>query len=211
MRIGKYFTTIVAIGIGSILLSSCTKRDHYNTQPTGYQNVFDEEFNNDALGWSYTNSSDSSYADVASGTYEIVDYSTKRSHSETVSTGANFNYDFQIQTSIQSNNEMALIFGASNFDNGYSFFIDNNGYYAVYYEGSSSTGFSTLIDWTATSAIKTNGFNNLEIDQVGNLWIGYINNTQVFKIKAYGLNGSQCGFMAMPGTTGYADYLTVKW
>jgi len=79
MRIGKYFTTVIAIGIGSILLSSCTKRDHYNTQPTGYQNVFDEEFNNDALGWSYTNSSDSSYADVASGTYEIVDYSTKRS------------------------------------------------------------------------------------------------------------------------------------
>jgi len=211
MRTKKYIVAVLALGVSSLLFSSCTKRDHYQTRPTGYQNVFDEEFNNDALGWSFTNSSDSSYADVASGTYEIVNYSKLRSHNETVGTGANFNYDFQVQTSIQSNNEMALIFGASNSDVGYSFFIDNSGYYALYYEGSNTIGFSTIIDWTASSAIRINGFNNLEIDQTGNLWVGYINNTQVFKIKAYGVNGSQCGFMAMPGTTGYADYLTVKW
>lgn len=211
MRTKKYIATIAIIGIGSLLLGSCTKRGHYDTQPVGYQNYFDEEFSNDQLNWSFTNSADSSYADVASGTYEIVNYSTQRSHTETVQTGANFNYDFQVQTSIQSNNEMALIFGASNTDNGYSFFIDNSGYYALYYEGSNTIAFSTIIDWTQSSAIRVNGFNKLEIDQVGNTWIGYINNTQVFKIKAYGTNGSQCGFMAMPGTTGYADYLTVKW
>ncbi len=194
----------------SSFLSSCVRKDYYTATPVPtYQNVYDEEFEADRAGWNFTDSYDSAYADVQGGTYEVVDYSWTRSHNASVATHANFNYDFQIQTRIQSNNQMALIFGASNNNLGYSFFIDNTGYFAVYYEGNGYP--TTILNWQSSSAISINSWNNLEIDQQGNYWIGYINNVQVFKVQSYQTSGSQCGFMVMPNTTGYADYLTVHW
>lgn len=213
MKTKNYILSACALLLGSGLLTSCVQKNYYNTQPNypAYQYTFDEEFDNNNLGWAFTDSYDSAYADVQGGTYEVVDYSAIRSHTATLPTGANFNYDFQVQARIQSNYEMGLVFGASDYDYGYSFFIDQSGYFAVYKEGSPSAYASTIINWQASPAIKTSGWNDLELDQVGNYWVGYINGVQVFKIQAYQASGSQCGFMVMPGTTGYADYLTVKW
>ena len=133
---------------------------------------------------------------LAGGTHEAV-----------VTTSANFNRDFLIQTRIKSNYAMALIFGASGSSYGYSFFIDEAGYFAVYKEGYHP---EVILDWQRSSAINS-GFNDVEIEQINDYWYGYINGVKVFQTPARVLSGSKTGFMVLANTTGYADYLTVKW
>jgi len=207
---------LIAIGlIAATSLTSCLVKADYTTAPAynnnTYYNVYDEEFNTDDPGWSFTDSRDSAYGDVAQGTYELVNYSRTRGQLVAVNTGANMQYDFSVQTKMQSNNTMAMVFGASSADNGYALYIDNQGYFALYNEGSAYYAPNTVIDWTFNNTIIKGGWNNVQIVQYGNYWIGYINGTQVFKIPSQVLYGSQCGFKVLPGTTGYADYLEVKW
>lgn len=188
--------------------------DDYNppAQHNGYRYVFNEDFNNDRFGWTFDDPYDSAYAFVTQdGLYKFVDYSYNGGyHSAVVPTGANMNNNFLVQARIKSDYAMAVIFGASNSSYGYSFFIDNAGYFAVYKEGSPDTPIQTLVNWQGSGAIR-NGWNDVEVEQVGNYWYGYINNVQVFEIPAHYVSGSSCGFMVMANTTGYADYLTVKW
>jgi hypothetical protein len=54
-----------------------------------------------------------------------------------------------------------------------------------------------------------NGWNTIEIEQIGNRWKGYINGSQMFSIPAHTLAGNKFGFKVLPGTIGYADYLKV--
>jgi hypothetical protein len=216
MKAIKYTSAVLLLVLGTMGFSSCIyKEDNtYNpqpTQPVGYQYVFNEEFDNDARGWTFDDPYDSAYAFVSNSLYKFVDYSYNGgTHTAVVPTGANTNYDFLAQTRMKSNYAMALIFGASNSDYGYSLFIDEQGYFALYDEGNSNSNIETIIDWTSSSAISS-GWNDVEIEQVGDRWYGYVNNVKIFETPARYLSGNQFGFMVLAGTTGYADYLTVKY
>jgi hypothetical protein len=118
--------------------------------------------------------------------------------------------DFDIQTRFRSNNAMAMVFGVSPSDYGYSFFIDDRGYFALYDEGTSSIKPQAILDWSQSSAVRS-GWNDVELEQVGNAWVGYINGAQVFQLPARTLYGTQVGFMTLANTSGDADYLDIKW
>src|SRR5206468_47440 len=105
---------------------------------------------------------------------------------------------------------MGLVFGVSNNDYGYSFFIDDKGYFAIYKEGNSTTPAKAILDWQYSSAIRT-GWNDIELEQTGNYWTGYANGTKLFEIPAQYLAGSKIGYIVLAGTSGQADYLTVQW
>jgi hypothetical protein len=212
MKTRTYLKPLLFILVAAFSLTGCIIHDddYYNTQPdpVGYYNQFNEDFNNDVRGWSFDDPLDSAYALVTNGTYKFVDYSYTGGYNiAAVTTGARTDRNFLVQTRMSSNYAMALIFGASNNDYGYSFFIDEQGYFAVYKEGFPA---QTVIDWTFNSAIRAD-WNDVELEQVGNYWYGYVNGVKVFQTQAQNIYGSQFGFMVYPGTTGYADYLTVKW
>ncbi len=67
------------------------------------------------------------------------------------------------------------------------------------------------MDWQASEAIYRDGWNEVEFEQTGNYWMGYINGVKVFEIPAKSINGNKIGYIVLAGTTGYADYLTVQW
>lgn len=207
----QYIGLILA---GVVFLSSCVKNEYYNTTPTtpvGYQNIFDDNFDYDAHNWSFNDLSNDAYVKVVNGQLKYV-YNPVNDGTNTVavSTGLNANRNFLIQTRIQSNYAMGLVFGVSNNDYGYSLFLDDQGYFALYKEGNANTPVKTMIDWQYNSAI-VNGWNNIEFEQDGDYWIGYVNGTKLFEIAAQNLYGSKVGYIVMAGTTGYADYLTVQW
>lgn len=215
MKSTPYISIIALVFIAALAFTGCIyKSDNYNPPPqnNSYTNIFNEDFYNDNLGWTFDDPADSAFAFVTQdGLYKFVDYSYKGGyHTAVVPTGFYANQNFLVQARMRSNNAMGLIFGASNNDYGYSIFIDDSGYFAVYKEGSANTPIATIIDWQSTNAIHA-GWNDVEIEQVGNTWYGYINNTQVFQTPAQYIVGSRCGFMVLANTTGYADYLTVKW
>jgi hypothetical protein len=212
MRRIKYTSAFLLIALFSLAFTGCiyNDNDYYepDPQPVGYQHTFNEEFNNDNKGWAFDDQTDSAYALVTNGVYKFVDYSkTGGTHIAAVPTGANINKNWIAQTRLKSDYAMALIFGASNNSFGYSFFIDESGYFAVYKEGSPA---EAIINWQHSSVIN-NTWNDIEVEQVGDYWYFYINDTKVAQTPARVLSGSQFGFMVLPGTTGSAEYLTVKW
>ncbi len=207
---------LIISGLAAVtLFSSCVKNEYYNTNPnnntTGYQYVFDDNFDYDAHNWSFSDPTHAAYVSIADGKL-MYEYLPKESGTNTVAvnTGADLSRNFLIQTRIRSDYEMGLVFGVSNNDYGYSFFVDDQGYFAIYKEGSANTSVKTIIDWQKSSAIQP-GWNDVELEQKGNYWVGYINGTKVFEIEAQYISGSKIGFITMAGTTGYADYLTVQW
>jgi len=215
----KIYTKIIKpLIFGSVLslsLSSCFTSDYYeptpDPTPIGYQKIFNDEFNRDNYGWGFNDYYSDAYGEVYNGMYSLSYYGPSgNSYSSTIPVNFNSNRDFLIQTGISSNYAMALNFGASSKDYGYSFFIDADGYFAVYDEGTANIAPRTLIDWKASNAIDYD-WNDIEIEQIGNRWYGYINGMQVFELPAYQLYGSDVGFLILGGTEGYADYLTVKW
>lgn len=210
----KKIGLILFAGIATIF-TSCVKNEYYDTEPnqtpSGYQYQFDDNFDYDTHNWSFSDPAHSAYASVSNGMLKYSYLPTDNgTNTVAVATGADVRRDFLVQTRIKSDYEMGLAFGVSNSDYGYSFFIDDQGYFAVYKEGSANTAVKTIIDWQQTSAIQQ-GWNDVELEQVGNYWRGYINGTKVFEIEAQYLGGSKFGFIEMAGTTGYADYLTVQW
>ncbi|RYY14823.1 MAG: hypothetical protein EOO04_29625 [Chitinophagaceae bacterium] len=209
----KFALPLILILIASFSFTGCIiQDDNYNQQPgngsTGYYYLFNEDFNADNRGWSFDDPIDSAYALVTNGAYKFVDYSYAGGYNlAVVPTGAVTHRNFLVQTRLKSNYAMALIFGASNNDFGYSLYLDEQGYFAVYKEGYPS---QTIIDWQYNSAI-TAGWNDVELEQIDGYWYGYVNNVKIFQTPARSLSGNQFGFMVLPGTTGYADFLTVKW
>jgi hypothetical protein len=212
----KQVTGIAILLSVSALLSSCTKNEYYTTtpstkQPVGYQNIFDDNFDYDAHNWSFSDPGNRAYVDIAQGTlkYSYLP-SGDGTNTVAVNTGLNPNRDFLIQTKMQSNYQMALVFGVSNSEYGYSFFIDDKGYFAVYSEGNANIPVKTILDWQYNAAIVS-GWNSVEIEQHNGYWTGYVNGKKLFEIAAQSLYGTKVGYEVMAGTTGYADYLTVQW
>jgi hypothetical protein len=207
--------TLLMITAGSVLFTSCIKNEYHNVTPepvpVGYQYSFNDEFNNNVNNWEFTDPANEAYVDIINGTlkytYLPVDPGT---NTVAIATGANVKRDFLVQTRIRSDNAMGLVFGVSNKDYGYSFFIDGQGSFAVFKEGDANTPVKTIIDWTYSSTIQVN-WNDIELEQIGGYWIGYINGTKVFEIESQYLSGSKFGYIVLDGTTAYADYLTVQW
>jgi hypothetical protein len=217
MKSTRFIPILSVILLAAFVFAGCSRRDdYYDPQPpppVGYQYQFTEEFDNDTRGWAFDDPTDSAYALVTNNEYKFVDYSfTGGLHTAVVPTTADVDGNFLVQTKLESNYAMALIFGASNSDFGFSFFVDNGlQQFAIYNEGGNSQSFQTLQDWTQNNVIKTTGYNEVEIEQKGNKWYFYINGTQVASMNAKYLPGDQFGFMVLANTTGYADYLRVKW
>lgn len=211
----KIVQILTGIAAGSLLFTSCIKNEYHNVTPepapVGYQYSFNDDFNNDINNWEFSDGANAAYVNIMNGNLKYT-YLPANTGTNTVAvaTGANVKRDFLVQTKLKSDNAMGLVFGVSNKDYGYSFFIDGQGSFAVYKEGSAGTPVKTIIDWTYTDAIQVN-WNDVELEQVGDYWTGYINGTKVFEIQSQYLSGSKFGFIVLDGTTGYADYLTVQW
>lgn len=201
----------------SLLMTSCVKNEYYTTEPeqppvVQYNNVFDDNFDNNINNWAFSDPNNAAYVSIANSwlkyTYLPINEGT---NTVAVNTGAKLHRNFLIQTRIKSDYAMGLTFGVSNSNYGYSFFIDNQGYFSLYKEGTAQDGVQTIIDWQASDAIYPNGWNDVEFEQVGNYWIGYVNGVKLFEVPSQYLAGSKIGYIVLDGTTGYADYLTVQW
>lgn len=197
------------------LLASCRKSTYYEPTPTpppvGYQYSFNDDFNYDAHNWSFSDPDNEAYVNISGGKLNYY-YNPVNDGTNTVAinTGVNIRKDFLIQTRISSDNAMGLVFGVSNSDYGYSFFIDDQGYFAIYKEGDADHAAKTIMDWQYNAAIQT-GWNDIELEQVGDYWLGYANGVKLFEIPAQYMAGSKIGFIVLAGTNGKADYLTVQW
>jgi hypothetical protein len=211
----RLFSVLAFVLLTAFGLSSCIRNDeYYNTQPTNsYQYSFADEFNNDYNHWSFTDNNNRASVYISNGQlhydYQPYDNGTNL---VAVNTGMPANaYSYDIQTRIKSNNAMGLVWGVSASDYGYSFFIDDRGYFAVYDEGTSSIKPAALMDWTQSSAIRQ-GWNDIELQSTRNgSWIGYINGVQVFQIPAHTLYGNQVGYMVLANTAGDAEFIDIAW
>lgn len=212
MRKRNYITVGVFALFAVTGLVSCVvhDNDYYNTNPNqnGYSYSFNEDFYSDNRGWAFDDPADSAFGLVANGYYKMVDYSRLgTNHVAVVSTGVRTAGDFLIQTRMKSDYSMGLIFGASSNSYGYSIFLDNSGYFAVYKEGLHP---QAIVSWQYDPNIRQ-GWNDVEVEQVSDYWYFYINGVKVYQTPARPLSGSQTGFMVLANTTGYVDYLTLKW
>jgi hypothetical protein len=207
---------LIVLAAGALSFTGCIKDEYYSPQPVapqpvGYQYNFDDDFDRDMHNWSFSDIGNAAKVTVGGGTLQYI-YEPENDGTNTVAiqTGANLNRDFLIQTRISSNNAMGLAFGVSDNDYGYSLMIDDQGYFALYDEGSSGVAARAIIDWQESSAIQE-GWNDVELEQVDGYWIGYANGTKLFELKEKYMNGSKVGFIVFANTRGFADYLTVKW
>lgn len=205
----------------TMFLTSCINNDYYNTEPQPnnppvqvpqYNYVFDENFDNNINNWAFNDPNNSAYVRIQNSvlkyTYLPVNDGT---NTVAIDTDAPLHSNFLIQTRMKTDYAMGIAFGVSPADYGYSFFIDNEGYFAVYKEGNEVTPVSTLLDWQYSDAINPEGWNDVEFEQYGNYWAGYVNGVKLFEIPAKYIGGTQIGYIVLAGTTGYADFLTVQW
>ncbi len=210
---------IAALAVSTLFISSCVQKEYYTVEPPPaeppgpqYNYIFDDDFNNNINNWTFSDPDNAAYVTMVNSWLKYT-YMPPNDGTNTVaiSTGAKLHRNFLVQTRIRSDYAMGLCFGVSDNDYGYSFFIDNDGYFALYREGTANEGVQTIMDWQASEAIYRNGWNDVEFEQTGNYWMGYINGVKVFEIPAKSINGNKIGYIVLAGTTGYADYLTVQW
>ncbi len=214
------YAAIALIGLST--LTSCVRNDYYTVDPVDNTNnnnnnnpdpyKFNEEFSSDQRGWAFGSSADSTYAFVSGGMLEFINYSVLASNTQVVNTNGDFSGNWLIETRIKSDNDMGVIFGNSGnqYEYGYSFVLNNGGYYVVYKEGNANTDITVLKNWTANNAINSN-WNDVTIEQKNGYWIFMVNGYEVYQMEARPINGKYCGFIVLPQTQGYADYLTVSW
>lgn len=207
----------------AMTFTSCVKNEYYTTDPNnnggggGNNNnyyVFNEEFSNDNRGWAFSSSMDSAYASVSQGMLEFINYSVVGTNTQVVQTNMRTDGNFTIESRIKSDNEMGLIFGNSGdqYEYGYSFVVNHTGFFIVYKEGNYNTNIQILKNATNSNAINiNNAWNTLRIEQANGYWTFFINDYEVHQMAARPLNGTYCGYILLPQTQGYADYLTVEW
>lgn len=212
------FLLMIVLG-GALLTTSCIKNEYYSADPEeppvtvpDYNYVFDDNFDDNFNNWEFSDHQNAAYVSILNSWLKYTYLPPfEGTNTVAINTGAKLHRNFLIQTRIKSDYAMGLSFGVSDNDFGYSFFIDTEGYFAVYKEGSPDVGVQTILDWQPSNAIYQHGWNEVELEQVGNYWLGYINGVKAFEIPARNLRGSRIGFITFSGTTGYADYLTVQW
>ncbi len=207
---------MTVFAIGTLFMTSCVKNEYYTVAPeepvVQYNYAFDDNFDNNFNNWAFSDPSNAAFVSIINGKLKYTYLPAfEGTNTVAINTGAKLHRNFLVQTRIKSDYAMGLTFGVSDNDYGYSFFIDNEGYFALYKEGSAQEGVQTILNWQASNAIYINTWNDLEFEQVGNYWYGYINGVEVFKVPSQYMGGSKVGYIVLDGTTGYADYLTVKW
>lgn len=209
---------IAILAVSTLFIGSCVKKEYYTVEPPAepkgpqYNYIFDDDFNNNINNWTFSDHNNAAYVTLVNSwlkyTYMPLNDGT---NTVAINTGAKLHRNFLVQTRIRSDYAMGLCFGVSDNNYGYSFFIDNDGYFALYKEGSANEAFQSIMDWQESEAIYRNGWNEVDFEQIGNYWAGYINGVKVFEIPAKYLGGNKIGYIVLAGTTGYADYLTVQW
>lgn len=211
----RKLSTALMITSLALFSASCVRDDGPRPYPQAY--TYNDEFNNNSNGWSFADAPNNAYGVVSNGTFKF-DYNDDFSEAYYVSKEIGFNpyNDFTIYTRIGSNNNMGLLFGynSSVGSFGYSFTIDYDGYYALYDEGGNGYGtdIQTIVAPATNGNVNRNGgWNELRLEQRGNRWLGYVNNTQVFNVPAQNLKGTNVGFVDVKLTQGEADYLQVDW
>lgn len=219
MKKTKYMIALLALAL-TATFTSCVRNDYYTPDPNNNNNnnpdpvvyTFNEEFSNDNRGWAFSSSADSAYASVSNGQLEFINYSVLGSNTQVVQTNMSTSGNFTIESKIKSDYQMGIIFGNSGnqYEYGYSFIIDNGGYFIVYKEGNATTNVQVVKDWTANNAINAN-WNKVVIEQKNGYWTFFVNGYEVHQMAARPLNGTYCGFIVLSQTQGYADYLTVNW
>jgi len=212
------YTTLASC---ALFLTSCIKNDYWvnpNPEPprlNRYQYV--DEFDDNRGDWNFVDGANSAYGVITNGTFKF-DYNSNTSQAYYVSKNIVFNSynDFVLESKIGSDNNFGILFGydARQGSYGYSFTVNYNGQFALYDEGGNGYGpdIQEIIRPTYDNAVRRNGdWNTVRIDQVGNRWIGYVNNIQVFNIQARNLKAGSIGFVAVPFTKGEADYIQADW
>lgn len=210
---------ITLFAVSSLFLTSCIKNEYYTVEPDPtepqvqeYAYIFDDDFIDNINNWAFSDPGNSAYVSINNSKLKYTYLPpTDGTNTVAINTGAKLHRNFLIQTRMRTDYAMGLAFGVSNDDYGYSFFIDNEGYFALYKEGTATTGVQTILDWQYSDAIVKEGWNDIEFEQVGNYWVGYANGAKLFEVPAKYLDGEKIGFIVLSGTTGYADYLTVQW
>lgn len=217
MRTKFLHIVLLVMGLIALTFSSCIKATVYEVSPSNtdltWQYTFTEQYNNgDMFGWNYSSTYDSCYGTVMNGYYQLVNYSQTHHYYNLISTGQNLSSSYDVKASMQFDNAMGLMFAASDVNNGYFFYVDAAGYYAVYRIGGPASLTNTIIPATYVgSLISRSSYNSLEVLQSGGFWKGYINGTLVFTTTALAPYGNQFGFGILPATVGYVDYLQINY
>ncbi len=108
---------------------------------------------------------------------------------------------------------MGLLFGYDDATGayGYSFTISEDGQFALWDEGGNGNGNTDIVEIvrpTQSNAVNPNGdWNDVLIEQVGNNWIGYVNDVKVFTVRASYIVKGSVGFVVVGDTRGEADYI----
>lgn len=214
-------TAILLILAAVVGIASCKKSDNNNAATTpsavNYSYSFTDQFSNDSNGWIKINVANNMNINTGNGylyfAYHPVIGNTSAPFTDTVNPAFDTKNDFAIQASIASDNAFGIAFGTTAKGGGYSFEVNLNGYFALFYQGDSTLPRTPVFNWSYTTAAITgsSSFNKLEIDQTAGEWYAYINGVQLFTIPARPLAGSTIGFTAEANTNGTADYITVKW
>lgn len=208
-----------AVALLTLGLASCTQ-GYYHHDPVGPRLVayqYTDEFNNNSGNWNFADGQNLAYGVISNGTFKF-DYNDDGSQAYYVSKDIIFNYteDFSVETRIGSDNNFGLLIGydANSGSYGYSFTVDYDGNFALYDEGGNGFG-SEITEVVApqfSNAVKMDGdWNVVRIDQVGNRWIGYVNDREVFRIPSRDLKAGSLGFVCIPFTKGEADYIQADW
>lgn len=199
----------------SVLLGSCRPAYVDPYPPGGGQDTytFIEDFDNNKQGWNFSDPAQDAYGVIANGTFSF-NYLDPNGVAYYRSKDIRFNpdKDFVLQSRIGSDNNMGMLFGYDEASGayGYSFTVSYDGYFALWDEGGNggSADITPIVSPTLSSAVRPNGdWNELSIEQVGNNWIGYINNTKVFTVRAPYIVKGSVGFVVMAQTRGEADYI----
>src|SRR5690606_7101687 len=210
----KKFILFAILG-GGLALSSCERHYVEPYPPVENTYTFVDEFVDNRNGWAFADQVEDAYGVVTGNGTFAFSYLDPYGIAYYRSKDIRFNPDknFVLQTRIGSDNNMGLLFG---FDDrtgayGYSFTVDYDGYVALWDEGGNGNGnqdIVAVVEPFRHNAVNRNGnWNDLVLEQVGNNWIGYVNDVKVFTVRAQYLAKGSVGFVVVGNTRGEADYI----